>query len=124
MSDIREKLPGLLALLASSSTLICCAIPALLVVLGAGATLANFVSLFPFFIVISKYKIYVSVIAMIILVVAGYFTYKTQKMPCPIDPVLSRKCMITRTRSVFIYLISVFLFIFATIFTYVIPRII
>jgi hypothetical protein len=40
-------LGSLLSLFASSSTLICCAIPALLVSLGAGAALASLVAVFP-----------------------------------------------------------------------------
>jgi hypothetical protein len=38
---------GLLTLLASTSTLICCALPALFVALGAGATFASMVNAFP-----------------------------------------------------------------------------
>ena len=37
-------------------------------------------------------------------------------MPCPADPTLGKQCMQTRKRSVYIYIISVFIFIFATIF--------
>ena len=124
MIRIKENLPNLVALLASSSTLICCALPALLVLLGAGASLANFITIFPFFIVLSKHKILISIIATVTLSLAGYLNYKTYHMPCPADPRLGKQCMQTRKRSVYIYIISVFIFIFATIFTYVLPRII
>jgi hypothetical protein len=124
MIRVKENLPSLVALLASSSTLICCALPALLVLLGAGASLANFITIFPFFIVLSKNKILISIIATVTLSLAGYLNYKTYHMPCPVDPTLSKQCMQTRKRSVYIYIISVFIFIFATIFTYVLPRII
>ena len=124
MIRIKDNLPSLVALLASSSTLICCALPALLVLLGAGASLANFITIFPFFIVLSKHKILISIIATVTLSLAGYINYKTYHMPCPADPPLGKQCMQTRKRSVCIYLISVFIFIFATIFTYVLPRII
>lgn len=124
MIRIKENLPSLVALLASSSTLICCALPALLVLLGAGASLANFITIFPFFIVLSKHKILISIIATVTLSLAGYINYKTYHMPCPADPTLGKQCMQTRKRSVYIYMISVFIFIFATIFTYVLPRII
>ena len=124
MIRVKENLPSLVALLASSSTLICCALPALLVLLGAGASLANFITIFPFFIVLSKNKILISIIATVTLSLAGYLNYKTYHMPCPADPTLSKQCMQTRKKSVYIYIISVFIFIFATIFTYVLPRII
>ena len=48
---------SLLTLFASSSTLICCAIPALLVALGAGAVLSTFVSIFPGIVWVSQHKI-------------------------------------------------------------------
>ena len=124
MIRVKENLPSLVALLASSSTLICCALPALLVLLGAGASLANFITIFPFFIVLSKNKILISIIATVTLSLAGYLNYKTYRMPCPADPTLSKQCMQTRKKSVYIYIISVFIFIFATIFTYILPRII
>ena len=124
MIRIKENMPSLVALLASSSTLICCALPALLVLLGAGASLANFITIFPFFIVLSKHKILISIIATVTLSLAGYLNYKTYHMPCPADTALGKQCMQTRKRSVYIYIISVFIFIFATIFTYVLPRII
>ena len=51
---------GLLTLLASTSTLICCALPALFVAIGAGATFASMVNAFPQLVIISHYKIYIS----------------------------------------------------------------
>ena len=124
MIRMKENLPSLVALLASSSTLICCALPALLVLLGAGASLANFITIFPIFIVLSKHKVLISIIATVTLSLAGYLNYKTCHMPCPADPTIGKQCMQNRKRSVYIYIISVFIFIFATIFTYILPRII
>ena len=58
---------GLLTLLASTSTLICCALPALFVTLGAGATFASMVNAFPHLVIISHYKVYISLATLIIL---------------------------------------------------------
>ena len=44
------------SLLASGSTLICCALPALLVTLGAGATLSSLVAAFPALVWLSEHK--------------------------------------------------------------------
>ena len=63
---------GLITLFASSSTLICCALPALFVLLGAGATFASIVNFFPQLIVISQYKITISIVTGIILLLAGF----------------------------------------------------
>jgi hypothetical protein len=113
-----------LSLFASSSTLICCALPAIFVALGAGASFASLISVFPFLVVLSQYKIYITLFALIMLVVAGYANYKTYHMPCPVDPELGRTCMQTRKKSRYIYYFSVLIFLVATIFTYIVPRLI
>ncbi len=122
MSQIKESNGlGLLSLLASSSTLICCALPALFVSLGAGATLASIVNVFPELIIISKYKIYISAFALLFLIVAGILIKNASVQPCPTDPNLRDICIKTRKKSKIIYIISVFIFTFASIFTYIVP---
>ena len=119
-----DKTTNFISLFASSSTLICCALPAIFVVLGAGASFASLITVFPFLITLSQYKLYITLFALIMLVLAGYINYKTFYMPCPADPELGKLCMQTRKRSRYIYYLSLLLFIFATIFTYIIPRLI
>ena len=117
-----SKSANFLSLFASSSTLICCALPSMFVLLGAGATFASIITIFPFLIVLSQYKIWITSFALIMLAIAGYVNYKTYNMPCPADPELGRLCAESRKRSRYIYYFSAVLFLFATIFTYVIPR--
>lgn len=119
---MQDKSANFLSLFASSSTLICCALPSLFVVIGAGASFASFITVFPFLIVLSQYKLYVTLFAFLIIFIAGYVNYKTYHMPCPADPELGRLCIKTRSRSRYVYYFSVALFIFATIFTYIIPK--
>ena len=122
MFQIKESINlGFLTLLASSSTLICCALPAIFVTLGAGATLASVVNIFPELIVISKFKVYISVFALFFLIITGVLIKKASSQPCPTDPNLRNLCMKTRKRSRTIYIISVFIFAFASIFTYIVP---
>jgi len=47
---------SLASLFASSGTLVCCALPALLVALGAGAVLSSLVSVFPQLVWLSEHK--------------------------------------------------------------------
>ena len=54
---IKQTLLPSLSLVTSAGTLVCCALPALLVTLGAGATLAGIVGTAPWLIALSKYKI-------------------------------------------------------------------
>ena len=119
-----NRTASFISLFASSSTLICCALPSVFIVIGAGATFASIISIFPFLIVISKYKVSITLVSLLILVFAGYINYRTYYLPCPADPELGRICLQTRKRSRSIYYFSVILFTFATIFTYLIPNLI
>ena len=112
---------GLITLFASSSTLICCALPALFVLLGAGATFASITSSFPQLIIVSQYKITISIVTGIVLLIAGFLIKKASLLPCPTDPSLRDMCMKTRKRSKLIYFTSIAIFVFASFFTYVLP---
>ena len=73
---LRETKTGyfssLLSLFASSSTLICCAMPALLVSLGAGATLASLVAIFPKIVWISEHKEVTFLSSAALMLLVGY----------------------------------------------------
>ena len=119
---MNDKTSNFFSLFASSSTLICCALPAIFVALGAGASFASLITVFPFLVVLSQYKTSITLFAVLMIIIAGYVNYKTYYMPCPADPELGRACIKTRKRSRYIYYVSVGIFIFASIFTYIIPR--
>ena len=69
----RQTIFPILTLFTSVGTLLCCALPALLVTLGAGAALAGFISVVPWITAISKYKVVVFVVAGILLALSSYF---------------------------------------------------
>ena len=52
-----------LSLFTSLGTLVCCALPALLVTLGMGASLASLISFFPWITIISDFKLIIFVIS-------------------------------------------------------------
>ena len=112
---------GLMTHFISSSTLICCALPALFVAVGAGATLASLTNVFPQLIIISQYKVLISFITLIILLVAGVIIKKSEAMPCPVDPNLRTICLKTRKNSKTLYYLSVIIFASASVFTYLVP---
>ena len=118
---MEDKSVNFLSLFASSSTLICCALPAMFVALGAGASFASLLTHLPFLIILSQYKTQITIFALVMVIIAGYANYKTYHMPCPADPELGRLCMQTRMRSRILYYISVAIFLFATIVTYLAP---
>jgi len=121
---MNERAANFLSLFASSSTLICCALPSLFVVLGAGASFASLLTVFPFLIVLSQYKLAISLTAFTTIALAGFAHYKTAHLPCPADPELGRACLQSRRRARLVYYVSVSIFTFATIFTYLVPRVI
>lgn len=80
-----------LSLFASTGTLICCALPIILVTLGLGATVAALTSAFPFLITLSQYKIWVFTFSGAMLGVSGWLLYRPGRS-CPADPELGALC--------------------------------
>jgi hypothetical protein len=126
MSDgLRETQSGfassLVTLLASSGTLICCAIPALLVSIGAGAALASFVAIFPQIVWISEYKEIVFTISALLMIIGGVLQWQNRNAPCPIDPKLRDACLKTRKTSLRIYFASLLILIIGSWFAFIQP---
>ncbi|VAV99954.1 hypothetical protein MNBD_ALPHA02-2063 [hydrothermal vent metagenome] len=80
-----------LTLFATSGTLICCALPIILVTLGLGATVASLVSAVPFLITLSQHKILVFIFSGVMLALSGWLIYHPGRS-CPIDPELGALC--------------------------------
>jgi mercuric ion transport protein len=76
-----------LSLFTSFSTLLCCALPSLLVLLGLGATVASFLAAAPWLVALSHHKNWVFLIAG--MLIGGSFLYEYRLAPrmraCPAD---------------------------------------
>jgi hypothetical protein len=112
---------ALAALLASSTTLVCCVLPAVMVSLGAGAAVVGLISTFPQLIWLSEHKAAVFGIASALLVVSGLLLAWARRLPCPLDSDLGRQCMRLRTVGARLYAVSVGLLALSSIFAYVLP---
>ena len=110
-----------LSLLASGGTLLCCALPALLVSLGLGAALAGLVSAVPALVWVSEYKAPVFGVAAGLLAAAGALQWQLRTAPCPIDPELRQACLRTRRWSRWVWGAAVVLFGIGTFFAFVVP---
>lgn len=109
------------SLLASSGTLICCAIPALLVSLGAGAVLASVVAVFPQIVWISEHKVPLFALSGVLMILGGFLHWRNRNAPCPVDPKLRDICLGTRKRSLRIYWISLVLLFIGAWFAFIQP---
>jgi len=125
MSEIDElkqtRWVPLLALFTSSGTLICCALPALLVAIGAGAALSSLISAVPQLVWFSEHKTGVFTAAAIMLVASGCLQWRARYLPCPADPALAQLCLRTRRQSLWLYLVSVAIFLVGGFFAFIAP---
>lgn len=97
-----------LTLFAATGTLICCALPIILVTLGMGATVAALTSSMPFLITLSQHKIWVFSASAVMLALSGWIVYRPGRA-CPVDPELGVLCDRTQIWNRRIYWISVIL---------------
>lgn len=112
---------SLVSLVASSSTLICCALPALLVSLGAGAVLASLVAVFPQIVWLSEHKEVIFLISSLLMVGGGVLQWRNRFAPCPVDPHLRNLCLKTRRTSLRIYIVSLFFLLVGGWFAFIQP---
>ncbi|MEL6861676.1 MAG: hypothetical protein AAGL11_07550 [Pseudomonadota bacterium] len=113
-------LPATLALFTSVSTLICCALPALLVSIGMGAVMAGLIEAVPGITWMGANKPIVFTVAGLVLAASGAWQWHARTLPCPTDPEKARAC--TRLRrigwtfwwiSVAVYAVGAFFAFFA-----------
>lgn len=123
MSDPHSQNVGVAAaaLLASTSTLICCVLPAVLVSVGAGAALVSLVAAVPQLIWLSGHKGLVFGIAAAALLASGALLWRARRLPCPTDPVAAESCMRLRRTSQRLYALAVIAFGVGTAFAFVLP---
>lgn len=91
--SFKEMFVGYLGLFTSMSTLLCCALPALLVSIGMGASMITLTNAIPQITWIGEHKVYVFSFAFIMLLISSIFTYKNRNAPCPMDPKLRDACL-------------------------------
>ena len=106
-------------LLASTATLLCCVLPAVLVSLGAGAVLVGLVSSFPQLVWLSEHKVGVFAVAGALLAVSGALIWRARSLPCPIEPRAAASCLRLRRISAILYGVSLASFAAGTLFAFV-----
>ena len=82
---------GWVLLFTSATTLICCALPIMLVMLGFGAVSAALFSNLPFLAVLAHHKIWLFSGSALLMVLAAWALYRPGRA-CPTDPILAAQC--------------------------------
>jgi hypothetical protein len=115
-----KKLISLATLFLSLSTLICCALPALFVLLGAGAAFASLLGVFPQLIWFSEHKEVLFLIAGILLF-ANLAMWIFVPPQCPADPKLAVECARAQRVSGIVLKISLIAYLIGGFFAFVAP---
>ena len=118
-----NKFASWLSLFASTGTLVCCALPSLLVALGMGAVMAGLVSTVPQIVWLSQYKGWVFGLSGLMISIATVIQIKARSLPCPIDEKLAKACMTSRRWSERILGLSIVLWLIGAFFAFLAPLI-
>lgn len=108
-------------LLASTTTLLCCVLPAVMVSVGAGAALVGLVSAFPQLVWLSEHKLLLFIVAGVLLAGSGALLWHARRLPCPIDPVAARSCTRLRRFGAVLYILSLITYVIGALFAFVLP---
>jgi hypothetical protein len=109
------------SLLASGATLLCCVLPAVLVSLGAGATLVSLVSAVPQLVWLSEQKLLVFAVAGALLLASGLMMWRARRLPCPVDPDAARTCTRLRRINTSLYGFALASYLVGATFAFAIP---
>lgn len=88
--NVREGVT-IFTLFTTTGTLICCALPILLVTFGLGTTVVAMTSTFPFLITLTQYKIWVFAFSGSMLAISGWLMFRPGRS-CPTDVALAKAC--------------------------------
>ena len=90
-STVKQRGVTVFTLFTTTGTLICCALPILLVTFGLGATVVAMTSAFPFLITLTQHKIWVFAFSGLMLLVSGWLMFRPGRA-CPADEQLGQAC--------------------------------
>lgn len=121
LSALKEnKIISYLSLFTSFGTLICCAIPSTLVLLGLGASLSNFLGEFPQLIWLSENKGIVFGVSFFMLGLSFASQKYAQNMSCPIDK--KNDCENTRKWSKPLLYVTLVINLIGAFYAFLLPR--
>ena len=116
-------LSSFLSLFCSLGTLICCALPALLVALGLGAALAGLVTNYPHITWLSEQKNLVFLIAGGLILCSVVIHWRTASISCPVDGDTAAACGTAKTWSQYVLYAAILFYAIGAFFAFAAPLI-
>ena len=115
---------GVLLLFASTPTLLCCALPIVLVSLGMGSLVASiYVDKLPWLQWFGMNSLFIFGFSGLILVIAAYFLFKN-KQSCPLDPELSQACNNALKWNTYFFCLATFIWLISALSAFALPLLI
>ena len=121
--DRRSLIGPTLSLFASTSTLLCCALPALLITIGAGAVMAGLTAAVPGIMWLSANKEPLFIASGVLLSASAFMQWRARNAPCPADPEQAAACNALRVLSRRILIGSSAVYVIGVFFAYLWPAI-
>ncbi len=112
------SLTSFLALFSSVGTLVCCALPALLVSIGMGSVFLSLTTAVPQLIWLGEHKTLLFTVSFVLLSASSLMAYINRNAPCPIDIKLRNACIKGRKYTKIILVISWIIFAIGFFFSY------
>jgi len=109
-SGLKTKRVTLFTLFTTTGTLLCCALPILLVTVGLGTTVVALTSIFPFLVTLTHYKIWIFAFSGLMLALSGWLMFRPERS-CPADIALAKVCNTTHKWNKRIYWASVIIWL-------------
>lgn len=116
--DFKETTLTWITFLTSTTTLLCCTLPILFIMLGLGTVLAFLTTQLHWWITLAQYKFWLFLVSSLLLLFS-YWTIKKSGQSCPADPKLAAKCQRLRVWNFRILRVSFLIWIIGFISAYV-----
>ena len=117
MNNFKESFITFIGLFSSISTILCCALPIILVMLGMGAVFASLTSSFPVITWLAERFIYLFLLSSFLLLISGYLIF-IKPSYCPIDPKAAKLCHKLKNINKIVWWFSSIILIISLFFKY------
>jgi len=80
---LKQRIMSFLSVFTSTGTLLCCALPAAIAAVAGGAAVGTLITAFPWLVPLSRYKVWIFLVAGLSIVLSGILTFRSsRKIAC------------------------------------------